>query len=122
MPAAIRLVFDPTKELEVNIASDSPHVVAYKLWSQEHGGDWTVFADDGTDDDDPDFFRVGPFPPKTKLAYWLGIGGNPRTLFRARVVIGQEGRLLRNGTRIEEGSTNEQGIEIREEVLSLETA
>lgn len=114
--------FDPQKSLEINVTSRSPHVAAYRLWTREPQGDWQRIGEGHTEDDQPDFYRVPPLPDGSEIAYWLGIGGNPSTSFRVLVALGQGGRLLEGGTRLEEGRTDEDGIAQREGGVTLRSA
>ena len=106
--------FDPEKSVEIKVTSRSPHVVAYRLWSREPDGAWRRIGEGHTEDDQPGSHRIDPMPKNSEVAWWLGIGGNPGTSFRALVTLGQDGVLLDGGTCLEEGRTNDEGVAQRE--------
>ena len=110
-------VIDQTKTVEVNVACTSPHVIAYKFWMMKPGGQWTVVKTGQTGDDIPDFFPVGPAPKGTRLAYWLGVGGNANTVFQAAVTLSQDGQIVPGGFCAHTGTTNEHHVaEVQDEV------
>jgi hypothetical protein len=96
--------------LDVNILSKSPHIVAYRLWRRLSGTDWVLFAEGDSADEVSDHHELSGMSAGSRVAYWLGIGGNPNTQYRALVTIAQAGRILDGGSFIEEGSTNAQGV------------
>lgn len=119
MPRSKQVPADPQRLVEINVVSQSPHVVAYRIWSRPPGGTWATLAEGHTGDAIPDFNRVGPFPRGSEIAYWLGIGGNPRTSFHALVTLGQDGKILPDGACPEIGKTDADGVAVREEVIGL---
>jgi hypothetical protein len=107
-----------TLPVELNVVSQSPHVVVYRLWIRRPGGAWEVLKDGTTADTIPDHSVHGPLAKGTGLAYWLGLGGNPRTRFEALVNLAQGGQTLPNGACIEVGNTDDSGVaEAHGEVL-----
>jgi len=103
-------VIDPARSVGVNVACESPHVIAYKFWLMLPGGSWQVVAKGQTGDNVADFFNVDPSPRGTRLAYWLGIGGNANTAFRAVVTLSQDGQMVPGGLCLESGSTNDDNV------------
>jgi hypothetical protein len=111
---------DPDSPMEINIVGQSPHVFAYRFWAREPGADeWKVIAEGHTADDEPDFHSTGPFPDQSRIAYWVGIGGNPETDYRAVVTFSQDGAVVHGGAEILTGRTSDKGgaVEEREVVL-----
>lgn len=109
-----RVEIDPTRPIEVNVVARSPHVAAYRLWFRRPESEWERIGDGHTADDVPDFHGFGPVPQKSGFAYWLGIGGNPKTRFRVIVTLAQDGEILEGGTCVEQGMTNADGVRMRE--------
>lgn len=108
-----QIVLDPSKPLEVNVVSHSPHVAAYRVWTWPAGvSGWTKVGEGSTADNVPDFFSTGPLAAQSKLHYWLGIGGNPGTNYRVIVTLGQSGQILPQGTIVVQGTVNASGIDI----------
>jgi len=110
MPNDPVLSIDHGEELDVNIVSKSPHVVAYRLWRQLPQGQWQVCGEGHTADDIADHNLLTPLPEGARFAYWLGIGGNPNTQYRALVTIAQGGQIVDGGSFLEEGVANAQGV------------
>lgn len=105
---------DPTFPIQLNIVSQSPHVVAYKIWVKVPSADWKVVAEGQTADNVADFYTLGPYPKDTLLDYWLGIGGNPFTNWSAQVTISQNGHIVPGGSCPESGQTDKVGVDVRE--------
>lgn len=121
MPALTEMVrFDPSAEIQINIVSRSPHVVAFRLWFQVPGQtDWTTVFTGKTDDDVPDYKEIRPLPDGSLIAWWLGIGGNAKTPYRTVITFAQGGHVLDGGTRLEEGKVDDNGLAFAEGTISL---
>ena len=105
---------DPTAPIDVEVRGETPHVIAYKLWTKAPGEDrWTVAAEGHSEDGVPDTHAIGPLPIGTLVAWWLGVGGRPGSWFRAGVRFGQGGALLEGGERRLRGRTNDRGGAVR---------
>ena len=113
------LAIDHAAALDVNVLSKSPHVVAYRLWRQEPGTNWDMFAEGDSAAEVSDHHELSGLPGASRLAYWLGIGGNPNTQYRALVTITQAGRIVDGGSFIEEGGTNELGVAEAQAIIEL---
>ena len=110
MPDA-ELPVDHTIPIDVNFVSRSPHVVAYRLWRQDAAnGPWIMLGEGHTADHVPDLVNVSPSPVGSRLAYWLGIGGNPNTQYQGLVTVAQNGRIVDGGSLLENGRVNSQGV------------
>jgi hypothetical protein len=112
MPLSTQATVDPAKPFQASVVSESPHVVSYRLWYEIPGGTWQVFGDGGTDDNAPDVFVAGPVPKGSQVAYWLGIGGNPNTAYRAVVQIAQDSGPVSGGKCVEEGNADAVGTAV----------
>jgi len=111
---------DPKKPLQISVVSKSPHVVAYRLWSNTPtDAEWAVIGDGTTGDDTPDTVEVGPYPNGTQIAYWLGIGGNPNSRYTVLVLFAQDGSLLEGGTSLVQGRVDSDGLAIEEGTVEL---
>ncbi len=98
------------KPVEFNLVVHSPHVVAYRIWTRTaKQGDWQDVHGGRTDDLKPEFKALS-VTGGMRLAYWLGVGGNPGTQFRVIMTLGQDGQLLANGTLVVEGTTDSSGV------------
>jgi hypothetical protein len=98
------------KKVEFNLVVDSPHVVAYRIWTRTSDQDpWQDVHGGKTGDLKPEFNALS-VTSGTRLAYWLGVGGNPGTRFRVILTLGQDGQLLANGTLVVEGTTDDSGV------------
>jgi hypothetical protein len=119
--ASRQVKMDPSKPLEVNVVSRSPHVVGYRIWTRPPGalGPWTQAADGNTNDNIPDATLLPPLPSGASLAYWFGVGGNPGTHYRALLILSQSGEVLIDGTLIEEGATDANGFAVLEREVSF---
>lgn len=115
-----QVTLNPSKPLEVNVISHSPHVAAYRIWTRPAGGSgWTKVAEGSTADNVPDFFSTGPLTSGAKLHYWVGVGGNPATNYRIIVTLGQGGQILPDGTLVMQGTTNASGVDVLEDEVSF---
>ena len=114
MPGKRVAVVDPTRPLQVNVANQSPHVVAYKIWVKRPNTDWADVGEGQTADDKPDFHTTGPCPKGTVLDYWFGIGGNPLTAWSALVTLSQDAHIVEGGLCGETGTTDADGVDLRE--------
>lgn len=108
--ASVVLTIDPNKKLQTNVVSRSPHVVAYRFWCRRPGSGWETIANGDTEDNVPDYAETGLFAGGDEIACEMALGGNPNTKYRTIVTFGQDGRVLENGTFIQEGSTNPKGL------------
>jgi hypothetical protein len=105
---------DPTLPIDVSVAGETPHVLAYKVWTKAPGEDrWTVAAEGHSEDEAVDTHAIGPRPIGTLIAWWLGIGGRPGSWFRAALRFGQSGALLDGGEHRVRGRTNDRGGAVR---------
>lgn len=122
MPALTEVVrFDPALKIQINVVSRSPHVVAFKVWTQKPGqADWTTVFEGRTDDNIPDHVEIDPLPDNAQVAWWLGVGGNAKTPYRTVITFAQEGRLLDGGTRLEEGKVDDAGVAFVEGKVTLQ--
>lgn len=117
--ADIQLPVDHMVPIDVNFVSRSPHVVAYRLWRKEANGSWTILGDGHTADHTPDLLTVPPAPAGTRLAFWLGIGGNPNTQYQALVTLAQNGRIVVGGSLLENGRVDGNGVAEAREFITL---
>jgi hypothetical protein len=103
---------DRTVPIDVNFVARTPHVVAFRLWRQDAAnGPWSLVAEGHTADHVPDLVTViPPFPVGSRLAFWVGIGGNPNTQYQVLVTVAQNGKILPGGTVLVPGKTNEKGV------------
>ena len=105
---------DPTLPIDVDVAGETPHVVAYRLWTKAPGEDrWTVAAEGHSEGGTTGSHAIGPLAIGTLVAWWLGIGGRPGSWFRAAVRFGQGGALLEGGEHRVRGRTNDRGGAVR---------
>lgn len=119
MPANTSVPIDHNAPLDVNFVSKSPHVVVYRLWRQLPQASWEICADGDSSDEVSDHHELSAMPAGSKVAYWLGIGGNPNTHYRALVTMAQGGRILDSGSFVEQGSTNAHGVAEANVVIEL---
>jgi len=105
--------------VDINVLGQSPHAVVYRLWVQVPGGKWVVLGTGTTTDNIADHYRTGPHPEGTKLAYWLGVAGNPSTEYKALVAVAQNGRIVPGGACIEQAKTNSKGAAVREDTVTF---
>jgi hypothetical protein len=109
MPKQKIVKASPGVPITVTVVSQSPHVVAYRFWSRQPGQDWVLVREGDTRDDVPDSFNTEALPKDSELLYWLGIGGNPNTPYRALVTLDQNAKRLEGGTCSEDGNTDGNG-------------
>ncbi len=121
MPAMTEIVrFDPSAPIQINIVSRSPHVVAFRVWTQAPGqADWATVFTGKTDDNVPDHIEIAALPDNALIAWWLGVGGNAKTPFRTVITLAQDGRILDGGTRLEEGKVDDDGLAFVEGKINL---
>ncbi len=111
---------DPTHQMDINVVSNSPHVVAYRIWHAPPGSStWTVITEGHTADQKSDHHAEGPFEDGGRLYYWLGIGGKAKSAFTAAVIFSQNGRIVDGGMCDESGKTDDEGAAIRETEVFL---
>ncbi len=101
---------DPSIPIDLNVTCTTPHVLVYKLWYRQPGGQWVTIGQGSTTDNRPDHYQTGPHPVGTEVVYLFRIGGNAKTYYRAHLTIGQQGHLLADGLIVEEGWTDEDGL------------
>jgi hypothetical protein len=107
----VSLPIDRMATIDVNFVARTPHVVAYRLWRQDApNGPWNLLAEGHTADHIPDLVTVNPCPVGTRLAYWVGIGGNPNTHYEVLITFAQNGKIVPGGSLIVPGQTNAQGV------------
>jgi hypothetical protein len=114
MAAESAILADPTAPIEVEVAAETPHVLAYRVWTKAPGEDrWTVAAEGHSEDGVPDTAAIGPLALGSLVAWWLGIGGAPESWFRAAIRFRQAGELLAGGERRVRGRTGSRGGAVR---------
>jgi hypothetical protein len=102
-----------------NIVLNTPHAVAYRLWTKQSGEDWQVIAEGGLADDTVD---AGEFTAErgTQFAYWLGIGSDkPQSRFDISIVLTQDNVVLVDGIMQESGRVDDEGIAQRLETVTF---
>lgn len=105
---------DPSAPIEVEVVGETPHVLAYRLWTKAPGEDrWTVAAEGHSEDEIPDTHAIGPLALGTTVAWWLGVGGPPESWFRAALRFHQGGGILEGGERRVRGRTSNRGGAVR---------
>jgi hypothetical protein len=108
------ILADPTVPIDVEVVGETPHVLAYKVWTKAPGEDrWTVAAEGHSEDEVPDAHAVGPLALGTLVAWWLGVGGRPESWFRAAIRFRQGGEILAGGERRVRGRTGSRGGAVR---------
>lgn len=99
--------------IDFNIVSNSPHVVAYRVWKKEpNETDWTKIAEGHTADDVPDHQQFGPFPSGATVAYWMAVGGHPNTPYKVATIWGSGGILFQGGHFEETGVVSDAGSRV----------
>jgi hypothetical protein len=99
---------DPEKPIDFNIIPQSPHVVAFRVWARESAAsDWRKIHDGSSQGNQHK--DIGKVPVGGGVAYWIGVGGNASTEYRVVVALGQDGKLLPDGTFTETGMTGSDG-------------
>jgi len=113
---------DDGVDLDVNITSGSPHVIAYILWTRRPGdADWTEVARGNTSDNVSDHHIIkAPLPKGSRLTYWLGMGDGPGTKCRGIVTLAQNGKVVPDGLCIEDGKTDSNGVYVVETEVTLQ--
>ncbi|HEY7470897.1 MAG TPA: hypothetical protein VIE68_00985 [Gemmatimonadota bacterium] len=105
---------DPALAIDLEVAGETPHVFAYRVWTKAPDADrWTVAAEGHSEDGVPDVHAIGPFARGTLVAWWLGVGGPAGSWFRAALRFRQRGQLLEGGERRLRGRTNAAGGAVR---------
>jgi len=105
---------DPSAPIFVEVVGETPHVLAYRLWTKAPGEDrWTVAAEGHSEDGVPYAHAIGPLALGTLVAWWLGVGGPPDSWFRAAIRFQQGGRGLEGGERRVRGRTGSRGGAVR---------
>lgn len=105
---------DPTAPVDVEVVGETPHVLAYKVWTKAPGEDrWSVAAEGHSEDGIPDAHAVGPLALGTLVAWWVGVGGPPQSWFRATIRFRQAGEILEGGDRRMRGRTGSRGGAVR---------
>jgi hypothetical protein len=119
MPTATPISNDPTETISINFVGQSPHVFVYRFWKKEPGDPkFIVIRDGDTVDHVPDQFDVGPFPDGTRIAYYAGLAGEPKSAYRFSVIFSQEGTVPPGGARTHDGRTRDTGAaEVEDEVV-----
>ena len=93
--------YDPNKQIQFRVVSQSPHTCAWKVWQAAAGASaWTFVAKGKRDDAEK---PIGPFPSGTELLYKLLVGGNANTDWRIEVRILQDHNPLACAPQIETG-------------------
>lgn len=105
---------DPSLPIDLEVAGETPHVLAYRVWTKAPGEKrWVVAFEGHSEDGVVDLQPIGPFARGTLVAWWLGVGGPPDSWFRAAIRFGQAGRILDGGERRVRGRTNRRGGAVR---------
>lgn len=105
---------DPSLPIDLEVAAETPHVIAWRVWTKAPEADrWTVAAEGHSEDAVPDVHAIGPLASGTLVAWWLGVGGPPGGWFRASLRYRQRGRPLEGGERRVRGRTNDRGGAVR---------
>jgi hypothetical protein len=105
---------DPSLAIDLEVAAETPHVIAWRVWTKAPGDDrWTVAAEGHSEDDVPDVHAIGPLASGTLVGWWLGFGGPPGSWFRAALRFRQRGRVLDGGDRRVRGRANDRGGAVR---------
>jgi hypothetical protein len=109
---------DPSKPISFEVALESPHVVFYRLWYKEPGDEKFTILASGSDEEPSDpsshTHTVGPLKPNSKFAFFFHFIGNPKTAFRGRVRIRQDGEVLTGGSIAVSGTIPAKGHTSRE--------
>ena len=114
MPAETPIRADPNLPLDLEVASETPHVLAYRVWTKAPDEDrWTVAAEGHSEDGVPDVHTIGPFGRGTLIAWWLGLGGPAGSWFRAAIRFRQRGNVLEGGERRVRGRASDRGAAVR---------
>ena len=101
---------DPTLPIDLELAVETPHVVAWRVWTKAPDDDrWIVAAEGHTEDEAPDVHVLGPLALGTLIAWWIGIGGAPGSWFRVALRFRQRDEPLEAGERRVRGRTNDRG-------------
>ncbi|MEQ1857193.1 MAG: hypothetical protein ABL963_12010 [Longimicrobiales bacterium] len=112
--------YDPEKAIDVRMDFDSPHVVTYWLWSRTAGDAWKLLAT-GTDEDavtnTGHQHSVGPLEANSKIRIRAMFSGNPKTTYRASVVLRQGRRKIHADEW--SGQTNANGVALEQDDLKL---
>lgn len=120
MATATPVQNDPGKAIGINVVGQSPHVFVYRFWKKEPGeSKFKVIKDGDTVDEVPDHFDVGPYPDGTRIAYWVGIAGKPKTAFRFSVIFAQNSTVPAGGNLTHDGTTSAKGGAVVEHEVVL---
>ncbi len=108
---------DPEKAIDFNVVPQSPHVIAFRVWTRPSAtAPWTK-VDDGSSQGEH-HKDIGKIPVGGGVAYWIGVGGNANTEYRVLVALGQDGRLLPDGFT-EKGMTDGNGVAYDEREITI---
>jgi hypothetical protein len=114
VPAETPIRADPNLPLDLEVASETPHVLAYRVWTKAPDEDrWTVAAEGHSEDGVPDVHTIGPLGRGTLVAWWLGLGGPAGSWFRAAIRFRQRGNVLEGGERRVRGRASDRGAAVR---------
>jgi len=111
---------DFSKPVELNIVSQSTHVVVYRVWKRVGDtGDWDKVQDGSTVDGEPDFLELGVLAAGTNLTYYLGIRGANKSAHRTVITVSQNAKIVKDGVVTEKGETDGDGYATAETELVL---
>lgn len=109
-----------TSKVNWTLVSKTPHVIAYRLWTQVPGEDWVKIAEGTSEDGSVD---SGEFDAKKdyQFAYSLGIGSTQAgSAYDVSIVLSQAGSVLQNGLLEEEGKVDDNGVGAAHDTVTFE--
>lgn len=111
---------DLSDSVEVELLFESPQVVTYWLWVRAGDSDWRLVAS-GTDEDAVTDTRhihvLEPLEEPGAIRYREILAGNPRTPYRAKILVRQDDATLHDETLT--GMTDERGAAVEQDDLHL---
>jgi hypothetical protein len=105
---------NPALPIDINVSGMSPHVFAYRLWWRDGTSDWSQIGEGSTGDQQPDHFRQS-FSSGAQLFHWIGVAGNPNSVYSGIITLSQDGRVLPNGLVSVDGQTNAKGVDVQQD-------
>jgi hypothetical protein len=92
------LMVDLSLPIDIEFQVTSPSVVVFWCWYQLPGHTGWVELGTGTDPDNIASslhqYQVGPLPALTRFKFRFIINGNPHTVYRVQLRLGQQGRPI----------------------------
>jgi len=114
---------DPGAPLELDLACDSGHAMAFALWHRPPGTDaWKKFADGRTGDGAGDVYRAAvETQPHAQIYYWVAVSNpaHPHAAYHATLTLTQRGAPLPHGSIDLRGTTDAAGNDSVEQWLDL---